>query len=106
MIIASQKVHRYHVHGTVMLLNIPSDIVIHYQINCGEIARVFSHPFPIFIHLSVPPSFLLPLTEYLELDHQLDQLDAALEDKRGQLHRDAKQLLADARSAWEQSSEM
>ena len=53
-----------------------------------------------------PPSF--PLTEYLELDHQLDQLDAALtvlEGKREQLHRDAKQLLADARAAREQNSE-
>ena len=55
---------------------------------------------------SHPPS--VPLTEYLELDHQLDQLDAALtvlEGKREQLHKDAKQLLADARAAREQNSE-
>ena len=57
---------------------------------------------------SAPLTFPLPLTEYLELDHQLDQLDAALtvlEGKREQLHRDAKQLLADARAAREQNSE-
>ena len=65
---------------------------------------------PPFPHLqpSAPPTFPLPLTEYLELDHQLDQLDAALtvlEGKREQLHRDAKQLLADARAAREQNSE-
>jgi len=46
--------------------------------------------------------------EYLELDRQLDQLDAALtvlEGRREQLHREAKQLLVDAKAAREQSSE-
>ena len=76
------------------------------------IVRVFPHPslpysFP-HKQPSAPPTFPLPLAEYLELDHQLDQLDAALtvlEGKREQLHKDAKQLLADARAAREQNSE-
>ena len=83
------------------------NILIHDQINCGEIASGIPPPFS-SIQPSAPPTFPLPLTEYLELDHQLDQLDAALtvlEGKREQLHRDAKQLLADARAAREQNSE-
>ena len=75
-----------------------------------RIAWVFPRPSPnLHIAFSLPPlpPSSLPLTEYLELDHQLDQLDAALtvlEGKREQLHRDAKQLLADARAAREQNS--
>ena len=78
---------------------------IHTSLSVGNTLGI---PFPHFTQLSALPPLPLPLTEYLELDHQLDQLDAALtvlEGKREQLHRDAKQLLADARAAREQNSE-
>ena len=74
---------------------------------------------PIFPSLSLPSLFSFPLPpslspssvfllEYLELDRQLDQLDAALtvlEGRREQLHREAKQLLVDAKAAREQNIE-
>lgn len=88
----------------LLFMEISTDIIFIMWGNC----QVFPHPSP-NLHIAFSPSPLpLPLTEYLELDHQLDQLDAALtvlEGKREQLHRDAKQLLADAKAARQQNSE-
>jgi len=71
-------------------------------------------PSPSLLSFLTFPSPSLPfpssvfLLEYLELDRQLDQLDAALtvlEGRREQLHREAKQLLVDAKAAREQNTE-
>jgi len=81
-----------------------------YFLSFPPISPSFSLP-SLFSHLSLSslpfPSSIF-LLEYLELDRQLDQLDAALtvlEGRREQLHREAKQLLVDAKAAREQNSE-
>ena len=66
-----------------------------------------SSPFSLSSSPSLFPSSVF-LIEYLELDRQLDQLDAALtvlEGRREQLHQEAKQLLVDAKAAREQNTE-